>query len=106
MQNTLYRSDHFVDYVSRNQYCNVLQRCKTDLILEDEGQKEPVLRQQFFVFATEGRYRSAIFNVSGKKNTSLVLRTSAYTSEFCLCDFSRNVFVQVLALLFPTVPTL
>lgn len=49
MQNTLYRSDHFVDYLSRKQYCNVLQRCKTDLILEDEGQKEPV---PFLHFAT------------------------------------------------------
>lgn len=63
--------DHFVNNLSRKHYYNVLQGWKTDLILKDEGKKEPApflfLRQQFFVFATEGRYRSAIFKVSVKK---------------------------------------
>lgn len=71
LQNTLYKSDHFVENLSRKQYYNVLQRCKSDpIILEDEGKKEQflsLLTQQFFVFATEGRYRSASFKGSGKK---------------------------------------
>lgn len=46
-----------------------LQGCKTDLILEDEKNQflSLFLRQQFFVLTTGGRYRSAIFKLSGKE---------------------------------------
>lgn len=40
-QNTLSQTI-FVNNLSRKQYYNVLQGCKTDLILADEGKKEPV----------------------------------------------------------------
>lgn len=58
--------------------------------------------QQFSVFTTERRCSSAISKRNGpqkRKTNFSVLGTSAYTSEFSLCDCSRSVVFQVLALL-------